>query len=243
METMDIYALVWRMNLHTPCLEKEIMERFTILVASIIAKVEKHFTKNQAEKIILDMLTSALWHKGYYRKDKRMHIPYIVHPLELVELLFELGLFDYKLTAAAIYHDNVEDEDDKDKRYRKRQFITKNSGPAIRDIVELVTKSKRPKEKARFFERLKEEKRVALGVRSCILKLADCATNTKTFDVFEGEHLRRKVAEVRKEYPALAEHAHKKIKKLSVSSQKKDFLHNLVEKLLETLMQNISIHE
>jgi hypothetical protein len=241
METMDIYALVWRMNLYTPCFDKETMTRFTLLTTYIIREVENHFTKDQAAKIILDMSTSAVWHKGYYRKDGRT--PYIFHPFEIVELLFILGLFDYKLTAAAIYHDNVEDEKDKDKRYRKRQFITKNSGPAVRDIVELVTKSKRLHEKVLFFRRLREEKRAALATRACILKLADCAKNTETFDVFIGDHLKRKVAEVRKEYPSLAKKAHQSIKKLSAAQPKKKFLHRITEKLFEKIMHNISTYE
>lgn len=241
METMDIDDLIWKVNHHTPCLDNKTMNRLTDLITFIIANAEHHFAKNQTEKIILAILTSSMWHKGYYRKDERT--PYIVHPLELVELLFELGLFDYKLTVASIYHDNVEDEHDKHKRYRKRQFITKNSGPTIRDIVELVTKSKRPHEKALFFIRIHTEKRPAIAMRGCVLKLADCTKNTETFSVFEGEHLKRKVTEVIKEYPLLAKKAYQSIRKLSTSHQKKKFLHILVKELLERIMKNISIHE
>jgi hypothetical protein len=239
MNTMDIYALVWRINLHTPCYSKETMVRLTQLVSYIVAEVELHFTNDQAKKIFSDMTTSAFWHKGYYRKDKQ-RTPYIVHPFEVVELLFILGIFDYKLTVATIYHDNVEDEKDKDKRYRKRQFITKNSGPAIRDIVELVTKSKRPHERTKFFSRIRAEKRVAIAMRSCILKLADCAKNTETFYVFTGEKLKSKLEVVRREYLLLAEKAHRCIKKLSTTDEKKEFLHKVTDKLYEMIQKNIS---
>ncbi len=246
METMDIYALVWGINLHTPCHDKETLKRLLQLTAYIVEKAEKHFTKNQAKKITANMTTSAFWHKGYYRKDVQK-TPYIVHQFEVAALPFELGLYDYKLTVAAIYHDNLEDEKDKGKRYRKRKFITKNSGPAIRDIVELVTKSKRPHEKALFFVRIRNEKRLALAVRAGILKLSDCAKNTETFDVFSdvlnGEYLKEKIRVVRREYPLLAEKVHQNIEKLSVTGAKKKLLHEVTTTLLERILKNVSVYD
>ncbi len=241
MDLMNIYALAWRMNLHTPCKHDTTMTHLTNLVSFIITEAEKHFNKKQVADIILAMLTSALWHKGYYRMDRTT--PYVIHPLEVIALLFTCEVHDYKLTIATILHDVVEDETDRRLRYNKRKFITLTFGGAVRDIVELVTKSRHPHKRKLFFPLLTAEKRVAVAFRGMLLKLADCAENTKTFGVFDEKKREEKIAEVKREYPPLFEKTIKRIRRLSVSKERKGLLSGVAKKLYEQIVRNISQYE
>lgn len=238
MDTMIILGLVWRINLPTPCLSEAVMTNMTRLVASLLNNASKVFNKAQMELFILAMLTSSEWHKGARRKDKE-ETPYIIHPLEIVELLFALGIYDFKLIIATILHDTVEDEGDKVKRFRKRAFITKRFNTNVREVVELVTKSKRSKERARFFVRLTSEKRAAVATRAQLLKLADCAKNTETFDVFDEKKIKQKIAEVRREYPVVLAKALQNIKRLNISQHKREHLSTAAKELFQRIETNL----
>ena len=73
--------------------------------------MSKELILSEAELLENEMLTNAIayaveMHKGGLRKGT--NIPYIVHPLEVMHILFEMGA-DKKLMAAGVLHDTVED--------------------------------------------------------------------------------------------------------------------------------------
>ena len=73
--------------------------------------MSKELILSEAELLENEMLTNAIayaveMHKGGLRKGT--NIPYIVHPLEVMHILYEMGA-DKKLMAAGVLHDTVED--------------------------------------------------------------------------------------------------------------------------------------
>ena len=73
--------------------------------------MSKEIILSEAELLENEMLTNAItyavkMHKGGLRKGT--NIPYIVHPLEVMHILYEMGA-DKKLMAAGVLHDTVED--------------------------------------------------------------------------------------------------------------------------------------
>lgn len=243
MNELMLGGLVWAVNFPTNCGNRQTFNRLYELVAFIVKESEKHFTKPQIELIILAMKLSAEWHGGFYRKDHDgKTTPYIIHPLEVVETLLMLGIYDFKLIIAAILHDVVEDESDKNKRYRKRNLITKTFGSTVRDVVELVTKAREEWKKKLFFPRLLGEKRIHIAWRGKVLKLVDSETNGRTYEVFapNPKKLEEKIAENDREYPPVAESLARDINKLVRAGKLKAHPYkNLPVVLLDRLMKTI----
>lgn len=207
MDQMSIWALLWGINIFTPCLERQTFDQLEYLVTTIVKKSEEHFSPAQVERVICAMKLSTQWHEGIYRLDGLT--PYIVHPLEVVVLLMNRGVYDLKLIIATILHDVVEDAKDKDRRYRYRKIILYEFRSTVRTVVELVTKGQKPWEKEMFFMLLLSERRLQVAWRAKLLKLGDCLANAQTFNIFETisgkEKMKKKMVEVLREYPPLAE--------------------------------------
>ena len=234
MNYMAILGLVWGINLFTPARTRVGFDRLVELVTFIVQESEKHFTKTQVKKIVWTMKLSAEWHQGFYRKDDLT--PYIVHPLEVVETLFRLGIYDFMLVISAILHDVVEDEANKDKRYRKRTIISCNLGYTVRETVELVTKSREPWRRKLFFFYLIKQKKPYVAWRGQALKLVDAETNARTYSVFVPEKRREKIDENYREYPAVAKRLDQLLKE---RVRKGELKSNPYERLAELLLRHL----
>lgn len=93
--------------------------------------MSKELILTEAELLENEMLTNAIayaveMHRGGLRKGT--DIPYIVHPLEVMQILFEMGA-DKKLMAAGVLHDTVEDTE------AKLEDIEERFGKEVADLV------------------------------------------------------------------------------------------------------------
>lgn len=93
--------------------------------------MSKELILTEAELLENEMLTNAIayaveMHRGGLRKGT--DIPYIVHPLEVMQTLFEMGA-DKKLMAAGVLHDTVEDTE------ATLEDIEERFGKEVADLV------------------------------------------------------------------------------------------------------------
>src|SRR3954468_20632459 len=75
-------------------------------------------------------------HRGQVRKDADA-TPYIQHPIALASLLWEVGIQDAEVLAAAILHDTIEDTP------TTHDELEKEFGREVADLVAEVTDDKR----------------------------------------------------------------------------------------------------
>lgn len=245
MDQMSIWALLWGINIFTPCRERRTFDQLEYLVTTIVQRSEEHFSPAQVGRIVCAMKLSAQWHEGIYRLDDLT--PYIVHPLEVVVILMNRGVYDLKLIIATILHDVVEDAKDKDRRYRYRKVILHEFRSTVRAIVELVTKGQKPWEKEQFFMFLLSERRIQVAWRAKLLKLGDCLGNAQTFDIFEKisgkEKMKRKMVEVMREYPPLAKSLTLDLRKLVKMKALPPFPYeHIAENLMREIQDSLDRH-
>jgi hypothetical protein len=238
MGKIQVHALVMGINLITPCKTRKTLAHLTMVTRKIVSYSEAHFTKAQAVLVIEALRISSEWHAGFYRKDEIT--PYVVHPFEATLFLFENNIFDFHLTIATILHDSVEDEDSRNKRYAKRKELKKRFGSTVYLVVELITKSRIPYKRKLFFVNIVAEKRLHVLIRAIFAKLADCAKNTETFNVFDEKRQQEKVAEVRKEYPPLLQKLVVSIKKTRLSAKKKKSLLESASNIMAIINYNLT---
>jgi GTP diphosphokinase / guanosine-3',5'-bis(diphosphate) 3'-diphosphatase len=109
-------------------------------------------------------------HRGQVRKDADS-TPYIQHPIALASMLWEVGIHDAEVLAAAILHDTIEDtpttHDDLETRF----------GRAVADLVAEVTDDKRQRKADR--KRTQVEHAKHLSPRARLVKLADKTCNLR----------------------------------------------------------------
>ncbi len=110
-------------------------------------------------------------HRGQTRKGSRNQ-PYIEHPVEVAEVLWEIGgVRDLTVITAAILHDTVEDTEatlsDLDRRF----------GPQVRDLVAELSDDKRLEKTER--KRLQVETAARKSPRARLIKLADKIANVR----------------------------------------------------------------
>lgn len=241
MDKISVWALLWGINIFTPCRERRTFDHLEYLITAIVEKSEEHFSPAQVERIMLAMKLSAKWHEGIYRLDGMT--PYILHPLEVVVIFMNRGVYDLKLILSTILHDVVEDAKDKDRRYRYRQIILNEFRSTVRGVVDLVTKGRKPWEKEQFFALLLSERRLKVAWRAKLLKLGDCLANAQTFDVFDRERRRRKMTEVLRNYPDLAESLAHDLRKLVRTKVLPGFPYDhIAENLMREIRDSLDHH-
>lgn len=103
-------------------------------------------------------------HEGQKRKNSRAD-DYIVHPLEVKDILLNNGVIDYNTLAAAVLHDTIEDTD---ATYLE---IKEKFGQDIADIVLEVTDDKSLPKKVR--KELQASKIAGKSFSARMIKIAD----------------------------------------------------------------------
>jgi guanosine-3',5'-bis(diphosphate) 3'-pyrophosphohydrolase len=114
---------------------------------------------------------SAEKHRNQRRKDSEQS-PYINHPIEVTQLLWEVGgVRDIDVLLAAVLHDTVEDTDTRPEEIRERFGVQ-----VLSFVMEVTDDKSLPKEKRK---RLQIENAAHKSYGAKLIKLADKACNVR----------------------------------------------------------------
>ncbi|HKA19183.1 MAG TPA: bifunctional (p)ppGpp synthetase/guanosine-3',5'-bis(diphosphate) 3'-pyrophosphohydrolase [Blastocatellia bacterium] len=152
---------------------------------TIIEKLRKNHPDADEELLRRAYLFSAKQHRGQTRQSGE---PYLVHPLEVANILADLNL-DPTCVATGLLHDIVEDTG------TSAEEIEEYFGPEIAHLVDGLTKISK-------LDHASTEERQALNMRKMLLamvddvrvvlvKLADRLHNMRTLEYLPGEKRRR----------------------------------------------------
>ena len=164
----------------------------------VVEKVRATHPETDAELLRRAYVFSAYEHKGQVRRSGE---PYLVHPLEVAEILADLRM-DAVAVAAGLLHDIVEDTPNSIEKVRER------FGEEVAHVVEGVTKLS-ALQFASSEERQAESFRKMLlamvdDIRVIIVKLADRLHNMRTLHYLPEERRTRIAQETRDIYAPIA---------------------------------------
>jgi GTP diphosphokinase / guanosine-3',5'-bis(diphosphate) 3'-diphosphatase len=165
---------------------------------TIVDKVRQNHPGADEELLRRAYLFSARQHRGQIRKSGE---PYLVHPLEVANILAELKL-DPVCVATGLLHDTVEDTE------TTIQDIEEYFGSEIAHLVDGLTKISK-------LDHASSEERQALNMRKMLLamvddvrvvlvKLADRLHNMRTLEYMHGESRKRIAQETLDVYAPIA---------------------------------------
>ena len=165
---------------------------------TIIEKVRENHPGADDDLLRRAYLFSARQHRGQIRKSGE---PYLVHPLEVANILAELKL-DPICVATGLLHDIVEDTE------TSVEDIEEYFGPEIAHLVDGLTKISKL-DHASYEERQALNMRKMLlamvdDVRVVLVKLADRLHNMRTLEYLPGEKRRRIAQETLDVYAPIA---------------------------------------
>jgi len=109
-------------------------------------------------------------HRGQVRKDADA-TPYIQHPIALASLLWEVGVQDAEVLAAAILHDTIEDTP------TTHAELEETFNRTVADLVAEVTDDKREPKAVRKQKQIDHAAHLSPGAR--LVKLADKICNLR----------------------------------------------------------------
>ncbi len=169
-----------------------------IRIETIIEKLRENHPSVDEELLRRAYLFSARQHRGQTRQSGE---PYLVHPLEVANILADLNL-DPICVTTGLLHDIVEDTE------TSVEEIEEYFGPEIAHLVEGLTKISR-------LDQASTEERQALNMRKMLLamvddvrvvlvKLADRLHNMRTLEYLPGEKRRRIAQETLDVYAPIA---------------------------------------
>ncbi len=167
------------------------------MIHNLIAKIDK--AGNIDKEVIIRAYNLACEaHKGQMRLSGE---PYVIHPIEVAEILTDIGM-DTNTIAAALLHDVVEDSD------FTYQDIEKEFGTEIAELVEGVTKLGKIEYKSREEEQADNVRKMVLAmakdIRVVLIKLADRLHNMRTLRFKSPDKQKEKAKEVFDIYAPLA---------------------------------------
>jgi len=165
---------------------------------TIVEKLRKNHPNADEDLLRRAYLFSAREHRGQIRKSGE---PYLVHPLEVANILVDLNL-DPICVTTGLLHDIVEDTE------TSIEQIEEYFGPEIAHLVDGLTKISR-------LDHASTEERQALNMRKMLLamvddvrvvlvKLADRLHNMRTLEYLPGEKRRRIAQETLDVYAPIA---------------------------------------
>ncbi|HWO01999.1 MAG TPA: bifunctional (p)ppGpp synthetase/guanosine-3',5'-bis(diphosphate) 3'-pyrophosphohydrolase [Blastocatellia bacterium] len=165
---------------------------------TIVEKVHENHPGASDDLLRRAYLFSARQHRGQIRKSGE---PYLVHPLEVANILAELKL-DPICVATGLLHDIVEDTE------TSIEDIEEYFGPEIAHLVDGLTKISKL-DHASYEERQALNMRKMLlamvdDVRVVLVKLADRLHNMRTLEYLPGEKRRRIAQETLDVYAPIA---------------------------------------
>lgn len=169
-----------------------------IRIESIVEKVRRNHPGADEDLLRRAYLFSAREHRGQTRKSGE---PYLVHPLEVANLLADLNL-DPVCIATGLLHDIVEDTD------TTIDMIKEYFGEEVAHLVDGLTKISKLDHVSREEQQALNMRKMLLAmvddVRVVIVKLADRLHNMRTLEHLPGEKRRRIAQETLDVYGPIA---------------------------------------
>jgi len=167
-------------------------------------KIKAAFPKEQYDIIASAFVYAAKWHSGAKRDSGE---PYILHPVQVAEIVYNIGL-DYQSICAALLHDVLEDTD------AGKDEMTDLFGKEIVEMVEGLTKIKKTDigkdglnptdlNQAENFRKLLMA--TAGDIRVVLIKLSDRLHNMRTLGSLSRERQQRISKETLYYFAPLAE--------------------------------------
>lgn len=118
-------------------------------------------------------------HLGQIRKSTG--VPYIIHPLKVMEWIRRWGIAERTLDIGAILHDTLEDTN------TSEEDIAVNFGPEIRDVVKELTRTDESKQgKIDYLASFKDK-----SIASLLIKVADRLSNVQDYMFTDWEYAGR----------------------------------------------------
>ncbi|MEZ4637014.1 MAG: GTP diphosphokinase [Caldilineaceae bacterium] len=150
------------------------------------------YNAEQLDQLLRAYVVASHAHRTQMRKTGE---PYILHPIEVTQILADLRL-DVDTLTAALLHDVVEDSD------ITTEYLAKEFNDDVAELVDGVTKLKRIKELSNMRHSVADEKAESLrkmflamveDIRVVLIKLADRLHNMRTLQG-QPDHKRRRIA-------------------------------------------------
>lgn len=168
------------------------------LYGKLIKLVRENMTENDVSLIEKAYFIAKKAHEGQFRFSGE---PYIIHPISVAIILYNLGM-DGESMAAALLHDVVEDTD------MTKENIQEEFGEDVANLVEGVTKlGKVPiftKEEQQAENVRKMLMAMSQDIRVIIIKLADRIHNMRTLSFMRPDKRREKAQETLEIYAPIA---------------------------------------
>lgn len=113
---------------------------------------------------------------------KYTQVPYVEHPLEVLQILLQAGEYDLELLQAALLHDVVEDT------HITLADIEIQFGPRVANYVEQMTDVSKPEDGPRTYRKaLDLEHLKNTSYEGATIKLADIISNTQNIAHYDPE--------------------------------------------------------
>ena len=168
------------------------------LYGKLIKLVRGNMTENDVSLVEKAYFIAKKAHEGQFRFSGE---PYIIHPVSVAIILYNLGM-DGESMAAALLHDVVEDTD------MTKENIQEEFGEDVANLVEGVTKlGKVPiftKEEQQAENVRKMLMAMSQDIRVIIIKLADRIHNMRTLSFMRPDKRREKAQETLEIYAPIA---------------------------------------
>ena len=168
------------------------------LYSKLITLVRENMTENDVSLVEKAYFVAKKAHEGQFRFSGE---PYIIHPISVAVILYNLGM-DGESMAAALLHDVVEDTD------MTKENIQEDFGEDVANLVEGVTKlGKVPiftKEEQQAENVRKMLMAMSQDIRVIIIKLADRIHNMRTLSFMRPDKRREKAQETLEIYAPIA---------------------------------------
>ena len=168
------------------------------LYGKLIKLVRENMTENDVSLVEKAYFIAKKAHEGQFRFSGE---PYIIHPVSVAIILYNLGM-DGESMAAALLHDVVEDTD------MTKENIQEEFGEDVANLVEGVTKlGKMPiftKEEQQAENVRKMLMAMSQDIRVIIIKLADRIHNMRTLSFMRPDKRREKAQETLEIYAPIA---------------------------------------
>lgn len=168
------------------------------LYGKLIKLVRENMTENDVSLVEKAYFIAKKAHEGQFRFSGE---PYIIHPVSVAIILYNLGM-DGESMAAALLHDVVEDTD------MTKKNIQEEFGEDVANLVEGVTKlGKVPiftKEEQQAENVRKMLMAMSQDIRVIIIKLADRIHNMRTLSFMRPDKRREKAQETLEIYAPIA---------------------------------------
>lgn len=148
------------------------------------------------------IMAAARWAAGLHYSQKRASgEPYIIHPLNVAEILIDLKL-DYKAIIAALLHDVIEDT------VISRSDLRREFGKEVESLVHGVTKISFLRGKSRTTQGMETIRKMLFAmvkdIRVILIKLADKLHNMRTLEYLDPGSQKRIATECLDIYAPLA---------------------------------------